>query len=1189
MVRDNINEQIFNLEFVSRLRSIHPLILSVIVVVCGGVYYTFEKGLFQLHFSPQKIHRESSVLTPLLNYFDLDGKSHSNSIERLIKHYRSVLETSSPADTSSGMVDTVLALICLEGLSRTSNYRKYESYQVLPLALDRLKWNWYHLMLAGQAIRFSDSVGPNLSSIRSDLQAILDGQNQSFVSACRAALTKLQTFDMGNLFDMIGPRNDWTAVLTYLPGALHHLYFYTIDSSHQNADSLPVIVFLLECFQQLRNISGNGPQLPCAITILKPFLMEHSLENYALAFFRETYKDMSYLNEKPQLCDSFFTSRSFSWDTLIIAERQRLAEAKDDCRLFALSISLARVAQAWSRLNPNSQGQTRYKLPSVDSARIYRAISNISNPILRIVGSGILLDMNQPLIFVAEQRDDLRNEMIGLLYSLIPNLPLSTAAYLFIRCQSARLPFAGIFKEMATIIGRKLTATDPSGEQDAAFLALRQIEHRPYLAEYLSEFTRKTTHLSDFRRFNSTVFYRYFREASAFPSCNISLLSIMYLNELTFDISTMRREPEEATFSFVLAFQQLWRTMPRTAKKMTVEIAELITEYLPTLSASVISSVIECITRCVSISGRALPVMQQWVQHQPNEDLVQYAALELIINGSDTPGLLDIVKRIFVKDECSRLIFVANRLFNSPRVDPAILREVLVFFQGKVSHASKVSVSLNRLETLQLLLKLDFQSVNSTAHRPLLFMIDGCSIDLQVYLYEYLRVPSEGEKKDVAVIVQWTLMRLTRDKLRNNLFKDLYEYFFSLLHDQQYTGIQRAIANALDAVFRSVNPNKNELFMQVEIKRHLEHAISNWSEYPKDTLATCLLCYGNCLLRVELIGQRSTVPDQVKEMLEQICTRCFPEILGIRASFCLMYMDFPTTQHRSALYWFRNRWHVTVEMTYQILLHQTLYRARNDHFGLEEIVEHLSVHPASINRFVLDLFDYISYKPSEDDKPDYLNIAHSVCNKHAKEFSEAVRSSSFGEKNLLEKLYVHTKAHPNDARKAIDVQSAFGIVTFGLSFMLGSLTEDPFFNFKVNFTQVSDRQAVEIFFDLLDRKRYHPIFKQLLCLLKSLAAANALSLFEIHERLPIVKNVPYELSLEWCQLEQDRFDLLLSMSCFKNEKMTRGVSVSLSTKADIDEEFDLQATKLQNELNLPCKANPSVGRMISGKIRWFHA
>lgn len=66
-------------------------------------------------------------------------------------------------------------------------------------------------------------------------------------------------------------------------------------------------------------------------------------------------------------------------------------------------------------------------------------MTNIFDPVLRIFAFNIILNMKNPLIFYEEPRDYLRYEMIDLLYSLLPDLPLLISVLLFIQCSTVCL------------------------------------------------------------------------------------------------------------------------------------------------------------------------------------------------------------------------------------------------------------------------------------------------------------------------------------------------------------------------------------------------------------------------------------------------------------------------------------------------------------------------------------------------------------------------------------------------------------------------------------------------------------------------------------------------------------------------------------------------------------------------------
>jgi hypothetical protein len=164
-------------------------------------------------------------------------------------------------------------------------------------------------------------------------------------------------------------------LLPYLSKSLRKLYYCSIISSTNKIDSL----FLLICLNQLHEIVGDDPIRYRALSMLKPLLIEHSLENYALTIFREHYSDIDWFIENPHLCDRFFLDQSFHWEELIHIKRQRIHQDKNfvdnkekDLGLFSASISLARIFQGQYH-----SIESENILSSIENEDIYYAIINI--------------------------------------------------------------------------------------------------------------------------------------------------------------------------------------------------------------------------------------------------------------------------------------------------------------------------------------------------------------------------------------------------------------------------------------------------------------------------------------------------------------------------------------------------------------------------------------------------------------------------------------------------------------------------------------------------------------------------------------------------------------------------------------------------------------------------------------------
>ncbi len=125
------------------------MILSVIIAICGGACLKTEDDIIKVQFSLKQTHRESSILAPIMKYFDNTEELHSIKIQTLIEYYQNSLQQFLPSDTSVDIVDTFIALICLQGISDPLSYEKYNGYKALPLALERLKWTWFYFKELG--------------------------------------------------------------------------------------------------------------------------------------------------------------------------------------------------------------------------------------------------------------------------------------------------------------------------------------------------------------------------------------------------------------------------------------------------------------------------------------------------------------------------------------------------------------------------------------------------------------------------------------------------------------------------------------------------------------------------------------------------------------------------------------------------------------------------------------------------------------------------------------------------------------------------------------------------------------------------------------------------------------------------------------------------------------------------------
>ena len=1018
MIRDNLTDQTFNKHLALHLSpNIHPLILAVVIAICGGVYYTMEKSILKMNFSSQKMHRESNVFGPIIKYLRKQQELNFEDIQTLTKQYEENLKQFSLTDRSSDAVDTCIALICLKGVSDLSFYEKYVHYQALSLAIERFKWNWFHFMISGLCIDLGTCTVYKTSQIESEIETIINMfSSQRFSVACSAALRKLRIFDKNGLPKILKTNEHQSNVLlTCLPKSLQKLYAHS-------ASVLPDVVFLIDCLNQIEHIVGDGPMVACALSIFIPLLIEHSLENYALTIFRKKYPGIT---EAPRFfpnCDEFYIRQVFNWQTLIDIEHKRIIQNKKstttNLQLFSASISFLRILQGAHREN------VPVDTHSITCKEVFTLIRRIDDPILRIIAFNIILHMVNPMVADLEQKHEMCEEMIGVLFSILSDLPLLTSSYLFIRCYQQRLHYPQLFQQMSIILSSKF---NESQESAVAFVALRQL-HDPYLTLSLP----KSINLSDLLELNSPIFQYYLQTKSTFPTCNINLLSVMYLNELTFDIETIKipKETNEDLSSAVMKLlKQLWQESSRFDRILTYDIANVITKNIRNLNKNTIIIIIRDIFRSVSIEKRALPIIQQWLDYKFDQDLypfAQFAAVELIIAGLDRIISMEIINEMFNQNNCDRLLFIAERLFNSPTIDLQDLRQILIEFKQH-NYLSKISIDITRKESLDLIFQLEFeQQSNENTHPSYLLILKHCPFDLEIYLKYQLE--NFMNEEIIAIIIECIIQNNTKTKC--------LELIFALLHDFKYPQIQMIIIGILDSSIsgkslRSIHWNMIE---------HFQIIINDFKNYSKDFLNICLLSYGKLLLRLQLSKQmnRNIFSNIIEEKLYEIYKEYFREIISIRAGFCLRYGKGLHGKKVLTNSWFIEMSKDDRNLQLTILLQQTLYPIDRQFYSLTEIKEYFDSYPISMNTFVVDLYNYLE---NEDDNhsPDYIYITQRILKTYLKQFLNAVRNSSFGEKQFRTKLYNHSKKYPDDCSNAFHIYSTFGIVTNELLDMLDLL------------------------------------------------------------------------------------------------------------------------------------------------------
>ncbi|UJR11874.1 hypothetical protein I4U23_016053 [Adineta vaga] len=817
---------------------IHPLILSVLIAVCGGVYFEYENFIVTPKFSLNNFHHKSSIM----EYFIHNNESYSIKIDTLIKQYENILERTSTLDTSVDIVDTFMAFICLKGLSKPLMYQEYLAFS---LALDRLKRIWFYLKQPFETRYFKYYTVDTSSILTSNVESIIKTYStQTHLSkqecivlslACSSALNKLCTgcslasipFDISlinnskrslgsppdlshfagnkqyqisnNIHLMKMFQKESYFLLTFVPQSLQKLYYCMITDVTNEMYSSSFVIFLSQCLILLENVCNYDPDFDRTLSMLQSELNQYKLENYSLML---TYK--------------YSCNQLKDYDKYINIERQRISDMKD-LQLFSTSITLAKIFQC--RTNEFNKNRI---LSSIESEEVNLIISNISDPILRIIALSFVLTMEKPLIFDEEKSDELKFEMINMLQSVLPTLPLLISTLLFIRCYTARPLFPQLFHQMADIIGRKLNEINIVNDiHEAIFIALHHLND-PDLSHYLFKSIKQTkANLSDLLQFNSSVFFQYFSNQKTFNIENSFLLSIMYLTELAFDGQNLKmintENCKDKTIS-LKQWKQLWSKSSIDRNRMTSKMATWITNYLTSSSRTLIYEIIEDISHCLMIDKKAVSVIEKWLDYRTEKYLkffAHYAALQLLIEGFNTPVLLDIITEILNTDKTFYFISFIQNLFNSELIHLTTLHQILIRLNQNIHYSSEISLWIHRKEILELVLSLELERTISKTYPSSPFLINSFlsiivinSDDLQYYLRTFI-----NEQNKVKYIFNEDFIAVLRtlynwdNHLSNAYTKEVADCRTSYLFDPE--------PDYIDIVWNLMNTNFNSFFSAI--------------------------------------------------------------------------------------------------------------------------------------------------------------------------------------------------------------------------------------------------------------------------------------------------------------------------------------------------------------------------------------
>lgn len=1259
---------------------IHPLILSVIIAICGGISFNIEDTNLTIGFSSKQMHRESSVIQYIIEYFNNNNDSHLDKVQNLIKQFEHILNISSRWDTSVTIVDTFIALICLQGVSKPLNYAKYDGYLGLSLALEQFKQIWFYLKDSFDTNRYkyylASKMPCNSSEIHPTINMFFSQSNQSgeeyilFLIACSSAWKRFDNFDLAKLFTFniscetlinsnvqnqlkfIHYINDGTfdrmiqkninstpifqqnlcLLITLLPKSLQKLYYYLTIDPTQEIKSLPLIVLLLQCLTHLEDVCSKNLNTHVILPMLQPLLKEHLLENYATLLFWEQYpystnasKDHQVpvgLEENKQLYDMFHLDKFKNWEILIIEENQRINTVKNaiqnqkkDLQIFAASITLARLFRAQYRSCKSNERKQPHLINVIESKELFDVITNISDPILKIIVFTMILELKDPKIFDEIQRDDIRLGIIQLLQSSLSTSSLLTSTLLFIQCYSIRDFFPGHVQYMTGIIGDQLNQSSIDKErQEAAYIALRQLNSSD-LSQYLSKFAKQTTNLSDILHFNSTIFHRNFSNISSINVLNTAFPSLMYLTELTFDVQNLKMYTEDDHRKKVLSikeFQSLTKNQLSHEKILTHEIAIWVTNYLQMWNKEDLFQIISFIRRCLTIEGKTLSVIKKWLIYQKDEFLnffAGYAALQLVIHGSIDIHLITMIEEMFSTDNNFQLASLVQLLFNSQYVDITTLRSILITLHQNINYFSGISAMVEQVDVLKLILDMELERINSkNSSRPFLLMIKDCSKDLQIFLKkhlsEILNQPDENidtnREKYAAILTKWIIEKLVCQKSEENFSTELYQYILTLLHDQRFPSVQKAIINGLNSIFinQPVFVTTN-VFKEIKIIRNLEMIVHSWNQYSEDVVAICLLSYGNCLLNLKAYQITYNVSNEIRNTITNDLFRSSSEIIVARATLCHIFIENRSITFSTISYWFENKPNITPEKRYNILFQQNLYNVtfvsnKTSGFIYNNISQHNLYNGTStlyeigenenetvkyleiffdemFERFSFDLSYYLRYEDKinylSDPTPNYIRIAQKFSKTNMTKFRNIIKEIFHSEENFNNLLSRYCKDNPSDKKASIELYTIFGQLTVELLDMLQNITADiceAFLSYKI---RVYDREVIEKLFELLASTKSKEEFKCYLKLLKKLAEIHDVSLLEIHQKLSLIKNLPCDCDDElWETTGFQICQLLTNLSCFERDFLSV-TDKQILAASDIEKAFEEEVEKFNKNSN----------------------
>ncbi|CAF1115592.1 unnamed protein product [Rotaria sordida] len=199
-IKSQLDLQNFLIEHNIQCDQIHPLILSLIIALNGGLDLLEcgdddDDDDVSILFSPYLMHRPSdnAIAQKIITYFSDDTSDPNTKINHLIEYCEQTIRNTISTDTSSSTIDLFITLICLHGVHKPNIFQEFYHYPALALSLTRFKQILIHFRQL-----YGDTDKSTFSKASESLNEIVV-QSQTdvslFIEAVSTALTRLTTRD----------------------------------------------------------------------------------------------------------------------------------------------------------------------------------------------------------------------------------------------------------------------------------------------------------------------------------------------------------------------------------------------------------------------------------------------------------------------------------------------------------------------------------------------------------------------------------------------------------------------------------------------------------------------------------------------------------------------------------------------------------------------------------------------------------------------------------------------------------------------------------------------------------------------------------------------------------------------------------------------------------------------------------